>query len=270
MTDPADSIGADGRQAWLRQAAVDLGIALQFATRLPLRRLGSITGSDLARASWALPLAGALIGVLAALVFGLARHYGLAPLIASALAVTASLALTGCLHEDGLADTCDGFGGGHDQARKLEIMRDSRIGTYGACALILSLLLRVGALASFSDASQATSGAIWALIAAHAAARAVLPAFLRWVPSARADGLSADAGRPPSGSVLAAALIGAVLLLVCLGAGRSFAALVMLLIAFLVMRWLCLKQIGGQTGDTTGALEQINEIAILLAAASGA
>ena len=115
----------------------------------------------------------------------------LPPLPAAALAVAATVAVTGALHEDGLADVADGFGGGATRERKLEIMRDSRIGTYGVCALILSFILRISALTNLGDPALVTA----VLVAAHAAARAPIPAFMRLVPAARTDGLSADAGR---------------------------------------------------------------------------
>lgn len=249
-------------EAWLRGIARDLKVGMLFSTRFPLSHATRIGGADLAHASWGLPVIGALIGLLGALVYWIAFHFNLPPLVGAALAVTATLAATGCLHEDGLADTFDGFGGGADRERKLEIMRDSRIGTYGACALTLSLLLRVGALASLA----APGPVALALIAAHAGARATLPLFLALVPPARPDGLAADAGRPPPASVGVAALLGFAVLLWSLGAARSVVALLLLLAVLGVMRRLCLRQIGGQTGDVAGALEQISEIAVLLTA----
>jgi adenosylcobinamide-GDP ribazoletransferase len=249
------------KAAWLRALARDIGISLLFSTRLPWPHPAPIGGADIARASWAWPVIGALIGLLGALAYWIAYRLNLPPLVAAALAIAATLAVTGCLHEDGLADTFDGLGGGNRE-RKLEIMRDSRIGTYGACALAMSLLLRVGALASIASPGPVTL----ALIAAHAGARAVMPLFLRAVPPARADGLSADAGRPPQASVAAAALLGFLLLLFSLGGVRSLVALLLLLVVLGAMRRLCLRQFGGQTGDTAGALEQIGEIAILLTA----
>jgi adenosylcobinamide-GDP ribazoletransferase len=248
-------------ETWLRGAARDLKVGLMFSTRLPLAHSTPIGGADIARASWTLPVIGILIGLLGASVYWIAFHFGLPPLLGATLAVAATLAATGCLHEDGLADTFDGLGGG-SRERKLEIMRDSRIGTYGACALTLSLLLRVGTLASLA----APGPVALALIAANAGGRAMLPLFLRLVPPARPDGLSADAGRPSPASVVAAALLGFVVLLWSLGASRSVVALLLLLVVFSLMRRLCLRQIGGQTGDTAGALEQIGEIAILLTA----
>ena len=247
---------------WLRGVAADLKIGMLFATRVPLPHAAPIGGADIARASWTLPAIGALIGLQGAAVYWIAVRLNLPPLVGAALAVAATLAATGCLHEDGLADTFDGFGGGSSRERKLEIMRDSRIGTYGACALALSLMLRVGALASLAD-----PGAVaLALIAAHAGARALLPLFLALVPPARPDGLGADAGRPSPGAVVVAALLGIVLLLASLGPTGSLLALAWLLLVLGVVRTVCLRQIGGQTGDTAGALEQIGEIAVLLTA----
>ena len=263
MTGADETGGVTAGMAWLSHLAADMRVGLLFATRLRLPQPNPITGADIARASWTLPVVGALIGLLSALVYAIAFRFALPPLIDATLAVAASLMITGCLHEDGLADMCDAFGGA-TRERRLEIMRDSRIGTYGACAIAVSLLLRVGALASLSGPGPAA----WALIAAHAGGRALLPAFLRFVPPARSVGLSADAGRPPPESAWGAALIGAAALLVCLGLGRWFAAFILLLIAFALVRRLCLGQFGGQTGDTVGALEQIGEIAILLVAAA--
>ena len=251
--------------AWLRGVAADLKIGILFCTRIPLSHATPIGGADVARASWALPLVGVLIGLFGAAACWIAFHFNLPPFVGAALAITVTLAATGCLHEDGLADTFDGFGGGQNRERKLEIMRDSRIGTYGACALAMSLMLRVGALASLAGPAPVALG----LIAAHAGARAMMPLFLRLVPPARPDGLAADAGRPSPGNVMLAVLLGLAVLVWSLGAARGLVALALLLAALGFMRWLCLRQIGGQTGDTVGALEQIGEIAVLLTAAAG-
>jgi adenosylcobinamide-GDP ribazoletransferase len=251
----------------LYRLTADLKISILFCTRLPLAYVNlaehvPIDGGDVARASWAIPLAGALVGGIGALVYWAAYQIGLPSLPAAALALAATLATTGCLHEDGLADTVDGFGGGKDREHKLAIMRDSRLGTYGACALAASFILRWSALATIADPLPVAT----ALIAAHASARAPLPAFMRFVRPARSDGLSAHAGRPPRESVAAASLLGAIALLLGLGPVGAIAGLVLLTCASVGMARLSLKQIGGQTGDVVGALEQVNEILILLAA----
>lgn len=251
----------DGR---LRALITDVRISLLFSTRLPLAHSSAIGGADVARAGWAFPLAGAIIGLLGAAAYWLAHALGLPPLAAAGLTLAATLVATGCLHEDGLADTADGFGGGATRERKLEIMRDSRIGSYGACALILSLLLRWSALASLGEPA-AVAGA---LIATHAAARATMPLLMWLVPQARADGLAADAGSPPRTSVVAAGLLAVMALGLGLGHMAAVVALLLLVAAMAFVAWLCRRQIGGQTGDVLGAMEQVGEIIVLSSAAA--
>src|SRR5262249_6029772 len=241
----------------------DVAVALLFSTRLPLPRAAPITGADLARASWALPLAGAVVGLIAAAVYWLARGMGLSPLLAAGLTVAATLVVARCLPDDWLADLADSFGAS-TRERKLEIMRDSKIGTYGVCALLMSLLLRSAALASIADPALAAP----VLVAAHTAARAGMPLFMRLVPPARDDGLSVGVGTPPRASAIAAVLIGMVALGVGLGPAAGVCAIALMAAAFASLAWLSIRQIGGQTGDVLGALEQIGEIVVLLVAAA--
>jgi adenosylcobinamide-GDP ribazoletransferase len=239
----------------------DVAMSIMFCTRLPLAHAIPVSNGDIACASWAMPVVGALVGAFGALVYWMAVRLGLPPLVAAALAVAAGMVATGCLHEDGLADTADGVGG-IDRERRLEIMRDSRLGTYGACALMMSLLLRWGALASIAGAGAVAL----ALVAAHAAARAPLPAFMAFVPPARNDGLAAAAGVPPLAAVVAAGLFGALALVLCLGLLAALVALVLLAVVGVLMARASVAAIGGHTGDVLGALEQLNEILILLIA----
>src|SRR5207237_336605 len=134
--------------------------SLVFCTRLPLAQWAPIAGADagaigaaiaVARATWAFPLAGALVGTVGGLLYWFAHRLGVPPFPAAGLALIGTLALTGALHEDGLADTVDGFGGGKDGEAKLAIMRDSRIGAYGTCALIVSIILRWSAVATIAQ-----------------------------------------------------------------------------------------------------------------------
>jgi adenosylcobinamide-GDP ribazoletransferase len=244
-----------------RRLLTDLAVSITFCTRLPLARFMPVEGGDLARATWALPVAGALVGTLGALAYWVAVRLAMPPFIAAALALAAGLVATGCLHEDGLADTADGFGGSSPE-RKLEIMRDSRLGTYGACALVMSILLRWAALASIADPRAVAL----ALVAAHAAARAPLPAFMVFVPAARMDGLAAAAGPPPREAVTAAGILGALVLAACFGPTMAVIALGLLAAAGALMARMSVKAFGGHTGDVLGALEQVNEVLILLAA----
>ena len=243
--------------------ATDLKIAMIFLTRLPLRHDGAITGEDLARATWANPLAGALIGAVGGGIYALAFALGLTPLLCALLALAATILLTGALHEDGLGDVADGFGGGFKREQKLAIMRDSRIGTYAGLALILSIALRAAALAALASPGLALA----ALIAAHAGARAVIPPLMRLLPLARAEGLAAYAGEPPAQSALLALGLGLLICLFALGPA-GLIALAVGAGAAGAMGWVARRQIGGYTGDVLGAAEQLAEAAILIAASA--
>jgi adenosylcobinamide-GDP ribazoletransferase len=259
MTTPG--VGDDWRP-WLGERLGELAAALRFLTRLPLPHADPVGGAVLAQSVWAFPLAGIAVGVIGAVVYALAHRVGLPPWPAAGLALAATLAATGALHEDGLADTADGFGGGDTREAKLEIMRDARIGTYGVCALVLSLLLRTAALTSLGR-----SGAVAAaLIAAHAAARAAIPVVMLVLRPARSDGLSYAAGQPAGTRAGVAAALGLIMLIACLGPIRAIIAAIVLVVAVALVTRLSAAQIGGQTGDVLGAVEQVAEIAVLLVA----
>ncbi|MER9966962.1 adenosylcobinamide-GDP ribazoletransferase [Mesorhizobium sp. M0060] len=243
-----------------RQILEDVALCLVFFTRLPLPGT-DFRGRSLAAAIWAAPVAGLAVALVGALVYAVGTRLGLAGGSAAALTLAAILLATGCLHEDGLSDVADGFGGGKTRDRKLEIMRDSRIGAYGACALAVSLLIRWSVLSELAGPAHV----FLALITAHAASRGLLGAFMHLLPPARSDGLSAEAGTVSAETAGIGAMLSAVALL-ALGLGGAFTALILLGLLFAAFRALCLNQIGGQTGDTVGALQQLGEIAILLVA----
>ena len=247
-----------------RRVVTDVRICVSLSTILPVGRITPVNDGDVARASWALPIAGILVGLAGGATYWIAGAVGLTPGPAAILALASTILVTGALHEDGLADTADGLGGGRTREQKLEIMRDSRIGTYGTCALILSFGLRWSALATISSPLAVT----FALCAAHAAARAGVPAFMSLVPPARPDGLSASAGAPPGRSVAIAFAIGTLVLALTLGPGKALVGLILLSLAGLLLARLAIRQIGGQTGDILGAFEQLGEILILLVAAA--
>jgi adenosylcobinamide-GDP ribazoletransferase len=251
-------------QLRLQQRLTELKLGFMFLTRLPLTHDAPVAKGELSQALWTAPLVGIVVGLAGAIVFSVAVAFRLPLLPAAVLAVAVTTVMTGALHEDGLADVADGFGGGATRERKLEIMRDSRIGTYGVCALILSFMLRVGAIVELGD----NAAVLPALIAAHAGSRACIPLFMQIVSPARADGLSADAGAPSSAVSLAAVLLGAVVLMACLGIKAGIIALLLLTGAGAFLAWLCWRQIQGQTGDVLGALEQAGEMIVLLVAAA--
>ena len=266
MDDDDPIAGPGGAPIWLTTWWTDLRTALTFLTRLPLPELEPEPDQvpDLARATRAMPLVGAVIGLGGGAVYWLSGALGLTPGIAGLLAVAATILVTGALHEDGLADSADGLFAGAEAARRLEIMRDSRTGTYGALALILSVGLRATALAAIA----APGAAVAALIAAHAVARALPPAVMAWAPLARDDGLAAGAGQPETEHAWTALGIGAAAAVVFLGFGIGLAALIAAGLAGFAAIRLALARLGGYTGDILGAIEQLGEIAVLLAAAA--
>jgi adenosylcobinamide-GDP ribazoletransferase len=237
----------------------DCKVALAFLTRLPVAPEPIAAGSSLGASVVMFPVVGALIGLLGGGGYALAFWLGLPPLPAATAALATTIWLTGALHEDGLADVADGFGGGRRREDKLRIMRDPRIGSYGALALVLGLLARAGALAALA----APADVMAALVAAGAASRAALAAVMTTLPVARADGLAASAGRPHPLRTAAAVLVAALIAVVLLGKAAAAALLAGAGAAFAVA-WLARRQIGGHTGDVLGAVQQLTEIGVLL------
>ena len=242
--------------AWMRIGDISAGFAL--LTRLPLRASDAALARG-AAAAWSWPLVGAVLGGIAGLAAVVLLAMGLPAPLAAGLALGAMVAMTGALHEDGLADTVDGFWGGWTPARRLEIMKDSQIGSYGVIALILSLGLRWMALSLLCEAGLILP----ALIAAGALSRAVMPGLLHALPFAREGGLSRSVGRVPFDTVVLGAAVAAVVALLALGLG----ALGLILMAGLAgwgMGALARGKIGGQTGDVLGASQQLAEVAVLV------
>jgi adenosylcobinamide-GDP ribazoletransferase len=236
----------------------DCKVALAFLTRLPVGAALPWGAADLAASAPMFPVVGALIGLAGAIAYALAVWLGLPPWPAAAVALGATIWLSGAMHEDGLADVADGFGGGSTPGDKLAIMRDPRIGSYGAVALVLALLARAGAVAALGEPSDVAA----ALVAAGAVSRAALPAAMAALPPARADGLAAGAGRPHPLRAAAALLIAALIAFLLLG-GTALAALVAGAAGALAVILLARRQIGGHTGDVLGAIQQLTEIGAL-------
>jgi len=244
-------------------------IALQFYTRLPITgRLSAWTRwspDRLARATRYFPLAGIVVALLQSLVYVVASLLLPHP-VALLLVLAVGLLLTGAFHEDGWADFCDGFGGHADRTRTLAIMRDSRIGTYGAAGLLLLLLLRFETLAHIDVEWIAA-----ALVCAAALSRGCAVLVLASLPYAREED---DAKAKPiaesvrAGDVLPAlALAGLPLFALTAWTGDATAAslgLAFALLATAALRRLIRRRLGGYTGDCLGAVQQVSEVAFLI------
>jgi adenosylcobinamide-GDP ribazoletransferase len=239
-------------------------IALQFLTRVRVKRIDPFPDDWLPRSAKYMPLVGALIGVVAGAVLLISAAIFPAP-VPIVIGLSASILLTGALHEDGLADTVDAFGGGTSRERCLEIMKDSRIGTYGALALIMTLALKGTALAEVDPVSAAR-----VLIAGHVGARLAAVLALAILPYA--GGESAKVSRTTSSmtpSELAVAIASAVVVGFCvLDATAFILATVIALVAAAIIAWIARRKIGGYTGDVLGAVEQVYETAFLVVASA--
>lgn len=269
--DPADHIDAAARETSLpREPAAGIGLkddfimALRLFSRLP-------TGDsphqkpDLGRIAMALPLASVAIGIgpVALLIVGVLA--GLPAYFAAALAVGAMVLASGAMAEDALADAADGLFGGHTPERRLEIMKDSRHGTYGVAVLCLFLVLRVMAVGSMAETSPLAAGAAW-LAATIVGRSAGLWVAVALAP-ARRDGASAAAGQLSWRSFAVGLLFAGLLLFVLGGPASSIAGIVLAIVLTMGVAWgwtaLCKRLVRGQTGDLIGALVALIEIAVL-------
>lgn len=268
---PDDSIDAEVREASPPDARPhglglkdDLIMALRFFSRLP-------TGDsphekpDLGRIAMALPLASVLIGIAPVLILLGGMAAGLPSYFAATLAVAAMAIVGGGMMEDSLADAADGLFGGFTAERRLDILKDSRHGTYGVAALCLFLVLRVTAIGSVAAVSPLGAAAVW--LAANIACRSGSLWLSVALPVAREEGTSAAAGRLPLPKFLVGAAL-ATLLVFIIGAPASSllgVALAIVSVALVAWGWsaMCRRLVGGQTGDLIGATAGLGEIAAL-------
>ena len=227
-------------------------VATMLLTRLPA---GTIKGDvpSLAEARWAYPVVGLPLGLFAYAVHSAAMGLGASAAISAILTILSLALLTGALHFDGLADFADGLGGGRDKAHCLEIMRDSRIGSYGTLALMLLVGLWVAALADIGS-----SVTLLHFLGVAMLSRAAMVVLLEWMPAAREDGL----GKSASGTGRASGLaLGGVIVFALLGLGWIGLGLVLVTAAIAVLVALAAsRRIGGQTGDVLGATQALTEV----------
>lgn len=241
----------------LSQPIRDLRAALSLLTRLPLPAPAAFPKPP---AVWAWPLAGLVVGGMAALCGMAALALGLPPALAAVAVLAVGCLTTGALHEDGLADTADGLWGGWDKDRRLAIMKDSHIGSYGVMALLLVTLARWSAAAALLAAGD------WrALIAAATLSRTPMGVLMATLPNARGAGLSQSVGRPTAMQVGLSILLAAGLALGLTGSA-ALVLLPMVGVVTLVLARIAMAKIGGQTGDILGASQQLAELAALASA----
>lgn len=245
----------------------DLARSVAFLSRLPVPdRFFNDYDGRLSRAVRAFPLAGLVICLPQAALLAVLMWIGAEPLMAALLVLGMQAALTGCLHEDGLADTADGLGGGRNREDALAIMKDSRIGTYGATILIITIGIRVTALATMAATLSPVAAAL-ALLGVASLSRAAMVWHWDRIGPARKDGVAASVGQPEAASARLAeyggvAIAGLLLLLVA-GFLPAFGSI---LLAIGLVWWHTRHvdaKLGGHTGDTLGASQQISEIAAL-------
>jgi adenosylcobinamide-GDP ribazoletransferase len=247
------------KQGWY----ADLKICIQLLTRLPVYISDTQEGFSISGASRLFPIVGAIVGIIAAAVLWVGSWFTFPSAILALLALLTMTLVTGALHEDGLADTFDGLGGGLTREQKLSIMRDSQIGSYGVMALLFSFGLRWAALTEITE--QGFDVVLMSLIATAAASRAALPAVMHFIPVAREDGLSVGAGKPSFDRAITALLIGVGFLLFLLGFRTCIVAIGLSALVAGMFVYFVAMRLGGQTGDVLGATQQITETTIFLA-----
>jgi len=259
VTDPSPP------RSWLRRRTEDLVLAFALLTRLPLPRLVIRPDVPLPDYFWAFPIVGFVVGHVAAVGYLLAREEGgLGPNLAVLLAMAASMLVTGALHEDGLADFADGIGGGRTRERKLAIMRDSCIGTYGAGALFLVLAMRWSALASVADLHAAAG----LLVLSHTLPRGLLAVIPEYWRPARADGQAATAAEGNLVSSLASIALAVALAFLLDHGPIAIGAILAAATGVVAVAVGASRYLGGYTGDVFGAAEQISGTLVLLVGAS--
>ena len=247
------------------EAAVFL-LAVQFLTRLPIFTTDLYTKERLAASVRYYPLVGVLVGALTAGIYWLA-HLALPHALSIVLSVVGGLLITGGFHEDGLADTFDGVGGGQSGQQALEIMKDSRLGTYGVIALIMALSLKVVALSAFP-----ATLAILALIAGHGLSRLSSVIVIATSHYAREEGTAKPVATGVSATGLFISLLTGLMILLAwmwlFSPGSLLYAICGLVIGHLAMRGFFERKLGGYTGDTLGAVQQASEIGFYLGLAA--
>jgi len=246
----------------MREELAIFATALRFFTRLPVPNGIEHTAERFAGAVRYYPVVGLILGaILAAVWYGLAASFPQP--VAAVLIVAFGVLLTGGLHEDGFSDLCDGLGAGGEKERTLEIMRDSRMGAFGAIGLILLIGLKIAALASIPSAVVPMT-----LLVMHGLSRVSLLLVLVTSQPASDRGLGKSVAGEGQGARIAFLAVYAVIfagLVWIMGGGiRLLAVALAFAVLHLATRFLYQRRLGGYTGDCLGALQQVGEVSVLL------
>lgn len=247
----------------------DFFYCIGFLSRIPVpnKAFTQREESNLAQYVALFPLAGLVIALPACLAALLCAVLNLPPNIAALIITMVEIITIGALHEDGLADCADGFYGGHEKERRLAIMKDSTIGTYGGIALIISIALRAACLAVLW-ASLSMIAFLCVLLALASASRGGMAFFWPLLPPARDNGLAAHAGVPQRKQTTIALAIAIALFITLIGLALGLWAVIMAgtfaMLIFATFLHLTKAKIGGHTGDTLGAVQQLIYITLLI------
>jgi len=242
----------------------DFLVAVMFLTRLPVVTQPQLSPEHIQRSVRCFPLVGLVVGGVGAIALTLAHAAGLSLGSAAAVGVVTMIGISGGLHHDGLADVADGFGGGQTREQKLEIMRDSRIGSYGVLALVGAFALQMSALSDMESVGAASV----AMIGASVFSRFAMVVLLYIMPSVRAQGLGASLSGVTAKMLRQSGIWTGVILLVLLPLGPIVSMMIFAGGALAVFMGIAYLQVKGQTGDICGASQQVTECIALLTLAS--
>jgi len=240
-------------RSWIHSIQRGLG----FFTRLPS---GHYDPAALGESAAVFPVIGLIIGALASLFIAFATFIHLPPTIGILLGISAAIIITGGLHEDGLADTADALGARGDREKRILILKDSRIGAFGAIALILALLIKLETLSGLPSSWHTMTY----FICAHILGRGILPTVMRSAPLMSNEGMAAAAGQPSVTAARTALIISFILVLLLMGPVKSIVAFGAAILTGLLLIRIAYRIFGGYNGDVLGAIEQCVELAVLI------
>ena len=240
----------------------DILLSVSFLTRIPISK-DLLFERNLMDAAWSFPLIGGLVGFLGGMVALLLSYFNISSIVISFITIGAIILLTGGLHEDGLADTADGFGSNKNPEDKINIMRDSQIGVYGTLALIIAISVKAVALSELINKDQFFA-CIIALIVSGSLSRSTIIGIAFFLEKASETGLASFAGKPRATGVGICFLISILLCIFLLPSTKVLAAILISIVTTVVIGFLSKKQINGYTGDILGTTQVLSETALLI------